>query len=151
MIDKLEVFNFRKFQSMNVNPLNRSMIIYWSNNCDLGKKLILTDFDLQIQHKNGTFLKVNLSKLLCEFSDSIYECQTNMSTLRSDFGLRSRNDSLTIRVKRTNSVDNWFYNSLSERSDQISSEPDPPVFPPQKSIFSNKTCLLLNLYKNTGP
>jgi hypothetical protein len=62
-----------------------------------------------------------------------------MSQLRTDLALTSRNDSFIARVKRINSVGNWSYNSLLQRSFIVSSVPDAPIYPPYKSMFSTIT------------
>ncbi len=68
-----------------------------------------------------------------------------MSSLRYDFGLTSRNDSFLVRVKRSNSFDNWSYNPVPSRTSIISSVPDSPRFPPFKNALSTLNKLVISV------
>lgn len=61
-----------------------------------------------------------------------------MSTLRDDYNLTKRNDTFNARVKRTNNANEstWSYNPVLERSFIISTEPDPPIYPPFKNALT---------------
>ena len=95
-------------------PLTRNVIITWSYPCKVGNLQAFKsdDFNVEIQHRNGTFLKITPSKIKC-FNNAThrFSCKLEMLTIRTDFNLTDRSYPLTARVKRSNSVGSWVYDS----------------------------------------